>query len=244
MGQFDETLGVLLLGIIFNTYLYGIVSYQFAAYWRTPFNDRPTLKVMVLVLFLLDTVHSAAEIYMAWEYCVTNFNNPSILAEALWPYTFTPPATALAALITHTFLGYRVYRLMNNNIYIYGCILVVASASFTLGVYCGTRAWIIRFAAGFDVLTKPVTAWLSVQAGLDLCITGLLSFALLRSRTGFRKTDTIVNRLIRGAIQTGVFAAVFALGDLVTFIKYPNTNFYGMFAIPVCGNLSLWFVRH
>ena len=31
----DIVLGVLLVGIWFNTYLYGIVTYQFAAYWRT-----------------------------------------------------------------------------------------------------------------------------------------------------------------------------------------------------------------
>lgn len=31
----DCSLGTLLVGIWFNTYLYGIVTYQFAAYWRT-----------------------------------------------------------------------------------------------------------------------------------------------------------------------------------------------------------------
>ena len=40
-------------------------------------------------------------------------------------------------------------------------------------------------------------------------------------------------RLIRGAIQTGLFAGIFSLGDLATFLKYPDTNLYGMFAIPI-----------
>ena len=54
-----------------------------------------------------------------------------------------------------------------------------------------------------------------------------------RSRTGFRKTDTILNRLIRGAIQTGLFAGIFSLGNLVSFVVLTGTNFFGMFAIPV-----------
>lgn len=43
----------------------------------------------------------------------------------------------------------------------------------------------------------------------------------------------MLNRLIRGAVQTGIFAGVFSLGDLIAFLNWPNTNFYGMFAIPI-----------
>jgi hypothetical protein len=54
-----------------------------------------------------------------------------------------------------------------------------------------------------------------------------------RSRTGFRKTDTVLNRLIRGAIQTGLFTGIFSMADLITFVVLPNTNVYVMFAIPL-----------
>ena len=60
-----------------------------------------------------------------------------------------------------------------------------------------------------------------------------LVVVLSRSRTGIRKTDTILNRFIRGAIQTGLFASIFALGNLICFVVLPETNFYGMFAIPI-----------
>ena len=43
----------------------------------------------------------------------------------------------------------------------------------------------------------------------------------------------MLNRLIRGAIQTGLFAGIFSIGDLITFTRWPQTNFYGMFAIPI-----------
>jgi hypothetical protein len=55
----------------------------------------------------------------------------------------------------------------------------------------------------------------------------------VRSKTGFRRTDTIINRLIRGAIQTGLFASMFALGDLFSFVFAPRTTFYAMFAYPI-----------
>ncbi|VDB92590.1 unnamed protein product [Peniophora sp. CBMAI 1063] len=233
MGAYDLTLGVLLIGIWFNTYLYGIVTYQFAAYWRTPFGDTLAVRGMVLFLFLVDTIHSASVLYMSWYYCVTNYDNPASLAVAVWPYCFTPIATALAAFCTQVFLGYKVYRLLHNNKFVYGFLLVVAFISMALGIYCGAKAWSILVLDQLAVLNTPVTAWLSMQVGLDLLLCALLVWCFLKSRTGFRRTDHILNRLIRGAIQTGVFAAIFALADLATFIQYPAANFYGMFAIPI-----------
>lgn len=55
---------------------------------------------------------------------------------------------------------------------------------------------------------------------------GVLSFVLSRSRTGFKRTDTIINRIIRGAVQTGLFASIFALAELFKFMLHRNTNLY------------------
>jgi len=232
MPGYEKTIGTLLVGIVFNTFLYGLVMFQFATYYRTKFNDPLPIKLMVLFLFLIDNVHSIAVIYMLWEYCVTNFDNPAILSVALWPYTFTPIATALAALVTQVFLGYRVFRLTKSPV-LYGIILALAVPSCILGLACGIKAWIIKVLEQLVALNPVVTAWLAMQVGTDLFITGTLTLVLWRSRTGFRKTDSVLYRLMRGAIQTGLFAGIFSLGDLATFLQYPDTNLYGMFAIPI-----------
>ncbi|KAH7886537.1 hypothetical protein F5I97DRAFT_1003507 [Phlebopus sp. FC_14] len=232
MGLYDTTIGTLLVGIFFNTYLYGLVTYQFAAYYRTKFNDRLATKCMVLFLFILDTFHSVSAIYMAWTYTVTNYDNPAALAVAEWPYTFTPIGTALAALVTQLFLGYRIWCLSENK-FLYAVVIVMALPSFALGMACGIKAWIIKVLSELPSITPLVIAWLAMQVAVDTFITVTLTIILMRSKTGFRKTDTVVNRLIRGAIQTGLFAGIFSLGDLITFTALPTTNLYGMFAIPI-----------
>lgn len=108
-----------------------------------------------------------------------------------------------------------------------------------------------RRLAKLPVLDGLVTAWLAMQMGIDLYITGTclqhelpplpslkssavaLCWILSQAKTKFRATDTVINRLMRGAIQTGVFASIFSLGDLVAFLALPHTNIYGMFAIPL-----------
>ncbi|KAF8553137.1 hypothetical protein OG21DRAFT_1485659 [Imleria badia] len=232
MGPYDTTIGTLLVGIFFNTFLYGLVTYQFALYYQTKFNDRPALKYTVLFLFILDTFHSGAVIYMAWDYTVTNFGNPAALTVAMWPITFTPVSFALAALVTHIYLAIRIWRLTSSK-FLYGVVILLAIISFILGTVCSIESWIIKVISELPRITPLVIAWLSVQVIVDIFITITLVIVFSRSRTGFRKTDTILNRFIRGAIQTGLFASIFSLGDLITFTVVPDMNLYVMFAIPI-----------
>ena len=73
----------------------------------------------------------------------------------------------------------------------------------------------------------------SLLANCYLLILGVLTLVLSRSRTGFRRTDTVINRLIRGAIQTGLFSSIFALADLFSFVLHRDTLLYAMFAYPI-----------
>ncbi|KAF9469788.1 hypothetical protein BDZ94DRAFT_1243263 [Collybia nuda] len=232
MGDFDMSVGVLLIGLFFNTYLYGLVTYQFVVYANAKFNDPLWIKGVVWTLFVTDTLHSAVAVYAAWETCVTNYANPASLGVISWTIPFTAVATSVAAIITQFFLGHRVFVLTKNK-YLFGIIGILSVLGFIFGVYAGVKSGIIKEVAKFAPLKPLVTCWLTFQTSADLLITFILSFVLGRSRTGFRKTDTIINRLIRGAVQTGLFASIFALADLFTFLLHPNTNLYAMFAYPI-----------
>ncbi|KIM46054.1 hypothetical protein M413DRAFT_441116 [Hebeloma cylindrosporum] len=232
MGQFDLVIGVVLLGLFLNTYLYGLVTYQFIIYYNTKFNDRLWIKSIVGLLFVLDTVHSAVAVYAGWEMCVTNYANPSVLAYVSWTIPFTAVATALAAFITQIFLGHRVL-ILTKNIPLVTFIGLLSLLGFFFGVYAGIYSGILHAVAKFGPLGPFVTCWLVFQTSADILITCVLSFVLSRSRTGFRRTDTIINRIIRGAVQTGLFASIFALADLFSFMLHRNTNLYAMFAYPL-----------
>ncbi|KAF9476490.1 hypothetical protein BDN70DRAFT_882315 [Pholiota conissans] len=232
MGDFDLVIGVVLIGLFFNTYLYGLVTYQFIVYHNTKFNDRLWIKTVVGILFSLDTVHSIVAVYAGWEMCVTNYMNPASLASVSWTIPFTACATAAAAFVTQIFLGNRVLVLTKSlPLVVFIGILSVLGLFF--GIYSGIYSGILREVAKFGPLGPFVTCWLTFQTSADLIITASLTIALTRARTGFRRTDTIINRIIRGAVQTGLFASMFALADLFSFMFHRNTNLYAMFAYPI-----------
>ncbi|KAF8737899.1 hypothetical protein AX14_012270 [Amanita brunnescens Koide BX004] len=134
--------------------------------------------------------------------------------------------------MTHLFLGYRIYRLTKSKL-LYGFICIFATVVFALGITCGIRAWIIYVADGLSVLDTLVTCWLSLQSGLDLIISGIMVTRLYTSRTSYRQTNTVIYRLMRASVQTGIFCTVFAMGDMISFLAMPQSNLFGMFAFPI-----------
>ncbi|CAA7259887.1 unnamed protein product [Cyclocybe aegerita] len=230
MGAYDMVIGVLLIGLFCKDQTPSLGD--FITYYNTKFNDRLWIRSVVGSLFVLDTVHSAVAVYMAWEICVTNYDNPDSLAFVSWTIPFTAVATAFAAFITQIFLCNRVLILTKSKP-IVGFIGILSFLGFFFGIYAGIYSGIIREVAKFAPLEPFVTCWLTFQTSADLLITFVLSFVLSRSRTGFRRTDTVINRIIRGAIQTGLFASIFALADLFSFLLHRETYLYAMFAYPL-----------
>ncbi|KAF8204040.1 hypothetical protein BJ912DRAFT_919996 [Pholiota molesta] len=272
--EFDLTVGVLLLGLLgrpfislesrrlqqlltnpLNTYLYGLVTYQFLLYRITNFNDALWLKSIVGVLFVVDTVHSV--VCLQWlgyvvgnvlianspldlvaisltaaSHSVLNYGNPASLESIGWAIPFTAVATSVAAILTQFFLGHRVYKL-TKSIPIISVIAALSSLGFVFGAYAGIRSAIINHVSDLTPMTPFVACWLGFQTAADLMITVVLTYSLARSRTGFRSTDSVINRLIRGTIQTGLFASLLALADLFSFLFHRNTNLYAMFAYPL-----------
>jgi len=112
-------------------------------------------------------------------------------------------------------------------------IAAIAIPAFAMGMAVGIRAIMIGVLAELPQINNIVIAWLAMQVAVDVLISVSLSSILLRSRTGMKNTDAVIYRLVRGAVQIGLFAVIFSLGDLVCFLKVPETNLYGMFAIPL-----------
>ncbi|KZV99154.1 hypothetical protein EXIGLDRAFT_762922 [Exidia glandulosa HHB12029] len=231
---YDWTLGTLLVGVYVNTFLYGIVSFQFAAYFNSSLDDRAWLRAVVSSLCIIDTAQVASVMYMMYVYLIKHFGDDAIIAVPLWPYPFTALTNAISAFLVQVVLSYKIYRLTRDNKYIFSGLLAYSVAVLVIGTTASIRAWTIDRNVGYSqlvVLNDIVAAWHGLEVGLDVIITASLTVILTRARTGFRKTDTIINRFIRGAVQTGLFGALVSIAIVVTFIRWPKTNVYGLFAM-------------
>ncbi|KAK0445139.1 hypothetical protein EV421DRAFT_340919 [Armillaria borealis] len=212
MGLY-ETLGVLFLGVIINTYFFGFVTYQYTSYFNRGYKDSLWVNL----------------IYMAWLYCVQFFGDPTIFTTVPWPSSYTPVANAISSILTHQFLTARASRLMESKL-VYVGIMTLSMGNFVAAIIGSVKSWMAKNVYDQRNIKVYLIAWLSIQAGVDIIVAGTLSYALYRARTGYHRTDSVIYRLIRGAVQTGLFACIFAMGHLTAFLISPDTLVYAFFA--------------
>ena len=67
---------------------------------------------------------------------------------------------------------------------------------------------------------------------LTFC-TVLLTRALMNARSGLRKSDSIVNYIVRNVVQIGLLGALCSLAELATWFLFPSTTVYEIFDITV-----------
>lgn len=67
----------------------------------------------------------------------------------------------------------------------------------------------------------------------DTCIAAALCVLLQRGRTGFRRSDTLINRLILFTINAGLATSVFAVLGLVFVTAYPSNLIYVTMYVPI-----------
>ncbi|KAF7372164.1 hypothetical protein MVEN_00075500 [Mycena venus] len=243
-------LGPILIAGSVNTFLYGVCVTQFIAFYMSKrrLEDSQATRYLVAWELLIDSFHSMASIYFIWLYMVDNFLNATFLQATPWPLTAVPLLTAMSACPIQLFLAHRVFSLTRSR-YVYAMLIFLTVANvrrcsiFSHNILIGWKAGLATTtsALAFGVATfddgsrlKPVTdAWLSVSVANNMAITVFLVVYLNRSRTGLSRTDTVIDRLIRSAIESAAVATLFAIMVLITFTRLPFPGLHLMFSIPL-----------
>lgn len=76
--------------------------------------------------------------------------------------------------------------------------------------------------------------WLLSTSVCDIVIAVSMVYYLRRIRSGVRSTTTLLTRIIRASVETGLICATFAILDLSIFLSFPHNNYH----VPMCMCLS------
>jgi len=117
----------------------------------------------------------------------------------------------------------------NKNVWLTGLILAIVLAN----AGCGT-AWVIlsmQLNTYEELLSiSPLTISINaLSTGADVLIAASLCFMLQRARTGFKKSDSMINRLMLFVVNTGVLTSICAIASLVSLLASPLTLIYASF---------------
>ncbi|KAK0438298.1 hypothetical protein EV421DRAFT_1825673 [Armillaria borealis] len=211
--------------------------------------DDPRLKVMVVIVFLLDTVQQVFVTHTLYEYLVVHYFDPANLGVVEWSLLAQVAPSGFIALLVQSFFTYRVYickaflPLLTLSILTTSIVsrknipITLFLGSLVLGEFGVTiayfvRGWSVKLVAEIpSKLTDLSRSMNAVGAAGDMCITISLIYLLQRSKSGFRRTDAMMNQLILFSLNSGLLTSICAITSLILVLVCPDTFLYITFYI-------------
>ncbi|KAJ7453340.1 hypothetical protein B0H11DRAFT_278862 [Mycena galericulata] len=218
--------GPLLLGAFFNMILFGILVAQMLTYFQSSQKDPLYMRIFVYGVFFVECANTALDIQIMFQLLVLQYDKlPTV-------FMTIPICVILVAFPCQLFFIWRIYTFTQSKI-LSGFIVVLALTTLGVGMWAvyhliSAGAW-----ARVPLAHQAAETWLFFSAATDLVIAFCLAWALKGKKTGMKATDTVVDRIIRLTIQTGVVTALFNVLDVVSFLTIKNATFNFMFNIPL-----------
>ncbi|KAK0487851.1 hypothetical protein IW261DRAFT_1558893 [Armillaria novae-zelandiae] len=230
----NNTLGAVLIGFAIACCVYGILVTQIFSYFsRYPF-DRPVYKGLVLLILLLETVDQIFIGHVVYHYAISNFANVLALVQGsvTWSFILQQTVGAVVGCIVKTSFALRVWRFSERNKFITGIILLLTYGQLGLAITFTLKAF--ELTGVFEVVNLRVLGSTSLGVGVltDMVTAISLCYFLNKLRTGYHKSDSLVNSLVLYAINTGALTSAVSLSTLILYNIMPtNLVFIACFFI-------------
>ncbi|KAJ7842246.1 hypothetical protein B0H14DRAFT_3139988 [Mycena olivaceomarginata] len=242
-----QTLGAILIGGLFATFLGGIVSLQTILYYRTYKQDPFSVKFLILAVWVLDNLHTGFIWGGLWYCLVQNYGAHDKVDSIPW-YSDRNGARDIPCSLVPTSSGQTRLR-GSSFLFQFLCAPHILAQQEEL-VYDNTRSpphspssrLRYRSFAIFRLKARWIfTLGLSVSSAVDILITGFLVFLFRRNRTGTGRIDHVLDKLILYGLETGSLTCLGTIITMLLWIIKPNLIFLGLHVViakrtgfPVC----------
>ncbi|KAJ8075803.1 hypothetical protein PM082_021435 [Marasmius tenuissimus] len=225
----DDSMGVMFIGVIASAVLYGVSLAQTLYYFNRYPSDAWYLKYLVILTLLFDTSHLAMITHTIYHYTITEYYDHQALTRLIWSVLAEALPTGITGTLVQVFYVVRIFRLSKRNYWVSGLILAIVLANAA----CGT-AWVVislQMETYHQLLKiNPLTITINaLSAAADVLIAAILCYLLARSKTGFKRSDSMISKLITFTANTGLATSVCALASLISLLGSPTTLIYALF---------------
>ncbi|KAK0493103.1 hypothetical protein EDD18DRAFT_1357027 [Armillaria luteobubalina] len=223
----ERVSGPIIVGYLLHWGLFGTLSVQLYLYYLAFPEDRQFVKSVVYGIYIVELVQTILVAHDAFAVFGYGFGDLEAITEMRFNWLILPVMIAIAAFVGQTFYAYRIYILSGSRI----VPAVVFCLSFTSTV-ASIITGVDYFQAG-DLLqlNERMT---SISGGIlcggsalcDIVIAVCMTYYLMRSKTGFCRTQILVTKIARLTIETGSATAIANLVAIILFLAFPRQTFY------------------
>ncbi|KAF9450454.1 hypothetical protein P691DRAFT_652540, partial [Macrolepiota fuliginosa MF-IS2] len=194
--------GPILIGLLINVFLFGVVVVQMYIYYTT-------YKKYIFIVFVVDAANTVFNVIYIYNGVIVHFG-------LLIYSTFIPKS--IIGLMVQLCFAWRIYVLTSSRLMVM-VVVGLASTGAVGGLIVAYGAVAVPEFTALQELQKFVIIWLVGASAADITITAtLVWFLIQRHKTGFRRSDIMVDRIIRVTMQTGLVTSVVAIVNMIVFI--------------------------
>ncbi|OBZ66795.1 hypothetical protein A0H81_13091 [Grifola frondosa] len=240
----NGTIGANLLGVQFQMLSYGVLCACAWRYAQRSYGDSRWFKGMIFLAWCICTFSLCLTSHALYTLTITNFLSFAILNVKPWSVNLLLVVNASVVVLVRLVFVYRLWRLCKSTnrigfVVVVGVTLTIMFSLVDLVNDITIRSFV--YAHRNDQLEpRRVLFEVVFFSGLsaDILLTVLLCVFLNGSRTGLRRTDSVINILILYAIETGLFPSIIEGAGMVAFYVRPGTFIFVAFYIQIA-NLYL-----
>jgi len=218
----EIALGMTLLGLLFSSILYGLALSQVYTYYKRFPRDSYSVKILVVATVILDTVSVIFECLACWYYLVTT----GPMSWPVWSLNAELAVSMLISGIAETFMIYRVWMLSTRKTMLTCVLLTFALIHLISGEVSAAQFLELKRFAEFGSVEIPSILRLGSACVCDTGIAVSSCYFLQQKRTGYKRTDEIIDHLMVFSINSGLITSVASIACLVTYITIPKTWVY------------------
>ncbi|GAW00426.1 hypothetical protein LENED_001943 [Lentinula edodes] len=212
--------GPMLIGVYFNMILFGVLLNQMHFYFQNYKADALWIKCLVAYLFVVETANTVFDMVIMYQPLITEYGTEKAVANFPTLFMTEPIVVVLVSMPIQCFFAWRISKITKSYI-IPGFIVVLALTSATGGFITGIKVAILKLFIKKPELHWSALLWFLPSCVADIIITITLVRSLSKRKTGFGATNTMIDKLIRMTVQTGMITAICAIGDVACFMALP-----------------------
>ncbi|KZW00476.1 hypothetical protein EXIGLDRAFT_761569 [Exidia glandulosa HHB12029] len=221
------TLGTWFCGAIGDFFLTGALVCMSFDYWsRYSTSDATINRVFVAVGFVLNIIKSAQTAAILWHKLIAGFGNYLDAAySSPWYISIEPLTTEIVCFSAQVYFITRLWRMVGG----LRLLLIPLVPSVLMGL-AGHAAMAVQVfhLSGVDAMPNLQKTYYVALVGIvssDIIVTTALSYYLWESRTGFKRTDNLIARLLHLTWITAALPMITSLLNLITYITLaPSGN--------------------
>ncbi|KZT02010.1 uncharacterized protein LAESUDRAFT_445568 [Laetiporus sulphureus 93-53] len=231
----EKFVGAFLITICVAMVFYGMSTIQAYVYWWNYPNDPLKIKIVVAVIWLLETLHSVFCLHVVYSYLIIDFGDLAKVEQIVWSAPIPVLIAVLIAAIVQGFFIHRLWILSAKNRFLTSVATTLLFLRVGTGIGTVTLSWEILEWATFRTALGPLitlTWGVSLAAAEDIIIAVSLIYYLQKSHGRTRSTDHLIRTLQTYTINTGSLTMLTSIVILMTFVFYKGSLiFMGMVSI-------------